>query len=369
LTGQPASIRLGLMIRGGFLSDAERQALTAMARDGLAEHRIARRANAIVLLDKGWSCARVAGALLLDDDTVRDWFQAYESGGLDALSRFGHEGSSCRLTLEQQAALQNWITVRLPRSTRTIGAWLEKNHGFNYSRPGLIALLHRLGFDYRKPHKMPRGLNDVRQQAFIASYEKLLNTMAADEAVVFVDAVHPTHQVRAAGCWAPKDTAIAVEQTTGRQNLNIHGAINLETGQTQMLEVTKVNAISLIALLKAIEAAHPAKKRIHVYLDNASYHHANIVRDWLKEQHRKSVLHFIPPYCPHLDPIRTMLGSHARTHDPQQGLQNVPAIQKSNSEIPETHNSQELEPPLRSNHRQLPRHPPRQISGCRLAAV
>src|SRR2546428_3986356 len=151
------------MIRGGFLSDAERQALTAMARDGLAEHRVARRANAIVLLDKGWSCARVAGALLLDDDTVREWFQAYETGGLDALSHFGHEGSSCRLTLEQQAALQNWITGRLPRSTRTIGAWLEKNLGFNYSRPGLIALLHRLGFDYRKPHKMPRGLNDVRQ--------------------------------------------------------------------------------------------------------------------------------------------------------------------------------------------------------------
>jgi hypothetical protein len=25
--------------------------------------------------------------------------------------------------------------------------------------------------------------------------------MAADEAVVFVDAVHLTHQVRAAGCW------------------------------------------------------------------------------------------------------------------------------------------------------------------------
>src|SRR5260370_20301639 len=143
------------MIRGGFLSDAERQALIAMARDGLAEHRIARRANAIVLLDKGWSCARVAGALLLDDDTVREWFQAYESGGLDALSRFGHEASSCRLTLEQQAPLQNWITVRLPRSTRTIGASLEKHHGFNYSPPAVIQLLPRLRLDYRTPHKMP----------------------------------------------------------------------------------------------------------------------------------------------------------------------------------------------------------------------
>ena len=136
------------MIRGGFLSDAERQALTAMARDGLAEHRLARRANAIVLLGKGWSCARVAGALLLDDDTVRKCFQAYQSGRLDALSRFGHEGSSCRLTLEQRATLQNRIAERLPRSTRTTCAWLEKNHGFKYSQPGQIALSYRLGFDW-----------------------------------------------------------------------------------------------------------------------------------------------------------------------------------------------------------------------------
>ena len=57
-------------------------------------------------------------------------------------------------------------------------------------------MLHRLGFDYRKPEAMPRGLDDAKQQAFIDQYENLLNTMGADEAVLFVDAVHPTHQVR-----------------------------------------------------------------------------------------------------------------------------------------------------------------------------
>jgi hypothetical protein len=36
--------------------------------------------------------------------------------------------------------------------------------------------------------------------------------------------VHPTHAVRPVGCWAPKDTPIAVAQTSGRQRLNIHGA-------------------------------------------------------------------------------------------------------------------------------------------------
>jgi transposase len=296
------------MIRGGFLSADERRALTALARNGLAEHRVARRANAIILLDKGWNCTKVAGALLLDDDTVRGWFNAYQQNGLTGLSEFGHDGSACRLSEEQQGALKAWVIERLPRSTKLIGAWLRKNFGLDYSHAGLIALLHRLGLEYCKPCRIPRHLDEARQQAFIDKYEKLLNGLDADESVVFVDAVHPTHQVRPAGCWGPKGTTLAVEQTTGRESLNIHGAIDLETGQTQMLEVSKATGASLISLLQAVEAAHPRKRRLHVFLDNASYHHAIIVQDWLKQPGRKCVLHFIPTYCPHLDPIERCWG-------------------------------------------------------------
>src|SRR5258708_12613815 len=39
-------IRVWLMIRPGFLSAAERGALIAVARDGLVEHRVARRGDA-----------------------------------------------------------------------------------------------------------------------------------------------------------------------------------------------------------------------------------------------------------------------------------------------------------------------------------
>jgi len=296
------------VIRGGFLSTDDRRALTGLARDGLAEHRVARRANAIVLLDQGWSCERVAQALLLDDDTVRNWHRAFERGGIEALKTFDHDGSSSHLTEEQEIALADWVDAHCPRSIRKIGAFLKRTFGVSYSRSGLIALLHRLGFDYRKPEAMPRGLDDARQQAFIDEYENLLNTMGADEAIAFVDAVHPTHQVRPAGCWARKDVAIAVEQTTGRERLNIHGAINLETGQTQILAVDRVNAQSFIKLLGEIEGTHTAMRLIHVFVDNASYHHAQIVKEWLAAAGRKIVLHFLPPYCPHLDPIERLWG-------------------------------------------------------------
>ncbi len=59
------------MLRGGFLSAKERTALQAVMRHPSEIHGVARRANAILLLDDGLSCADVAKVLYLDDDTVR----------------------------------------------------------------------------------------------------------------------------------------------------------------------------------------------------------------------------------------------------------------------------------------------------------
>ena len=81
-----------------------------------------------------------------------------------------------------------------------------------------------------------RASSTEKQKAFIEGYEKLLNSLGDDEAVLFADAVHPTHAARPVGCWAPSQEKLAIEQTSGRQRINIHGAIDLETGQTRMIE-------------------------------------------------------------------------------------------------------------------------------------
>lgn len=198
--------------------------------------------------------------LLLDDDTVRTWHRLYEEAGIEGLASFGYEGGACRLSDEQQDKLQAWITETLPRRTREVGAWIGAECGIEYqSRSGLIALLHRLGMEHRKPKAVSRQLDPEKQAAFIKAYEALLNRLADDEAVLFVDAVHPTHAVWPVGCWAPKASKVAVAQTSGRQRLNIHGAIDLETGQTRMLDVATVDAASTIMPLMAIEALYPGK--------------------------------------------------------------------------------------------------------------
>ena len=101
---------------------------------------------------------------------------------------------------------------------------------------------------------MSRKLDPAKQQAFIDAYETLLKTLPDDEAVLFADAVHPTHGARRGLLGAQRDQGRGGSDQR-RDRLNIHGAIDLETA-TRMIEVVTVNALSTIALLIAIEALY-----------------------------------------------------------------------------------------------------------------
>ncbi len=84
-----------------------------------------------------------------------------------------------------------------------------------------------------------------------------------------------------------------------------------------MIEAETIDAASTIRLLESLEALYPLMAIIHVYLDNARYHHAKLVQAWLAQPGRRIRLHFIPPYCPHLNSIERLWGAmHKRvTHN------------------------------------------------------
>ena len=168
-------------------------------------HRLARRAYALLLLDDGLSCEQVSQVLLLDYYTIRPWHGAFAEGGRKALMRFEAGGSACILSDAQQEKLVSWVRAVSPCSTREICAWIAAEFAVEYdSRSGLVALLHRLALEYRKPEVIPRHLDEHKQRAFIKFYGKLMNSLSPDEAVVFVDAVHPTHAARASAAGRPR---------------------------------------------------------------------------------------------------------------------------------------------------------------------
>ena len=65
------------MIRSNFLTASDSLELLSCVKRQREDHGVARRANALLLLDNGMSCVQIAKVLFLDDDTVRSWHKQY----------------------------------------------------------------------------------------------------------------------------------------------------------------------------------------------------------------------------------------------------------------------------------------------------
>ena len=70
------------------------------------------------------------------------------------------------------------------------------------------------------------------------------------------------------------------------------------------MEDERINSQTMIALLKLI-LEKQREGKIYIVLDNASYYHAKIVKEFLKEYPR-IVLKFLPPYSPNLNIIERL---------------------------------------------------------------
>ncbi|AML50826.1 hypothetical protein RC74_05595 [Falsihalocynthiibacter arcticus] len=77
------------MIRPNFLTTADRLELLSCVKRQREDHGVARRANALLLLNDGMSCAQIAKVLFLDDDTVRSWHKQYLAEDWEAVAYDG----------------------------------------------------------------------------------------------------------------------------------------------------------------------------------------------------------------------------------------------------------------------------------------
>ena len=311
------------MIRGNFLLSEERLELERCVRRQREDHGIARRANAILLLDKGKPCLEIAEFLYLDDDTIRGWYKAFQRDGWDKLALDGWRGGQSRMTADQEAKLCTWLEGRFCRSADEIAAYIATNFDLRYSHSGCLKLLRRLEFEYRKPKAQPRVANEAEQAKFIGFYDDLLNTLPADETVYFADAVHPEYQTKPAFGWVRKGSNPAIKTTAGRGRVNIHGALCLENFDAPFVEPVTVDGHSAVQLLAKIEANNPTKSKIHVIWDNAPYHRCETVKQWLDRPNCRIHLIQLPAYCPHLNPIERLWAvmhahvTHNRFHSTQ----------------------------------------------------
>lgn len=270
------------------------------------DKRSADRIKAVLALSEGYEYAEIAHLLLLDETTLRRYVEQFKKAGIDGLLECRYTGGVTDLSLVQQQELGKYLTLHTLATATAVAAHIKKQYGVNYSLPGVTKLLHRLGFSYKKPRVIPGKVNLAKQAEFIQEYEDIKENLGTHDSIHFMDASHPTHNTTPSYGWIRQgrkhDKFIATN--TGRQRLNLHGALNLSTLTTTMNLVETVNAETVLHTLNLMVKKQPHGK-IHLILDNARYYHSKQVKEW-RRHHTRVKLHFIPPYSPNLNIIERL---------------------------------------------------------------
>ena len=147
------------------------------------DKREADRIKAVVALATGWTAEEVAELLQIDPNTVRHHFKRYRTEGLAGLNRVGEGvgGSPSLLTEEQLIELDVHLQTNLYLSAKAVAHWVEETYGVSYTESGMTAVLHRLGYVYKKPRYVPGKADREAQEQFLAEYEKLQETKGKSE--------------------------------------------------------------------------------------------------------------------------------------------------------------------------------------------
>ena len=223
---------------------------------------------------------------------------------LPGLLEVGYHGSDCALSDDDLALLDVHVQTHLYLTSKEVAAWVQEQFGVVYTASGMTAVLHRLGFVYKKPKLVPGKANADAQEAFLAEYEKLKQDKGENDVICFMDAFHPQHNPVLGHGWIKRGKDHKVKSNTGRRRVNINGAIDLERLEPVVRFDDTIDADSTIALFQQLEQVYAVATWIYVICDNAGYYRSKAVQEYLTDSRIKLV--FLPPYAPNLNLIERL---------------------------------------------------------------
>ncbi len=283
------------------LTEAEKEELIhyhKSVRDGKSRDRI----KAILMLNDGYSSVEIAKILILDEKTIWRWKQAYKirkniaSFLISASIRYAG-----KLKGEEQEVVSEYVEENLISDSKQIRLFIQNRFQISYTKSGVISLLHQLGFRYKQTSILPSGMNAVHQAEFKKNYEDFSSQLKEDETVVFMDGMHPTHNLETGKAWIKVGKKKEVLTNSGRKRCNLNGFYNPFTQDVFAKNYESINSQATIDSFKELEAFYPNKATIYVIIDNARYYKNSMVKDWLKTSRIEPI--YLPPYSPNLNLI------------------------------------------------------------------
>jgi transposase len=263
------------------------------------------KVTVLLMLDQGFSVEVIANSLGIDESTLFRYQKNFKERGLDFYLDNRYVAYSGKLTPEQEGLLIQEVTDNLYISSKEVAAYILQTFSIKYTAKGVVKLLHRLGFVYKKTVAVPSKGDGEAQKEYLEEFEALLGRLGPKEVIYFNDGVHPQHNTRADYGWIPKGKTFEMPTNPGRRRINLNGALNAQdVTDIVVREDDRINAQSVMKLWDALQKRNRGKI-IYNICDNAPYYHSKLIKQYLIDNPKVKII-YLPAYSPNLNLIERL---------------------------------------------------------------
>ena len=120
----------------------------------------------------------------------------------------------------------------------------------------------------------------------------------------FEDECHfQQHGTRCAMWIPPEETDPVILHAPTRKSIGVFGAVRSKDGHLATSREKTFDAMTFLSFLKKLVRHRRQGQKMVVVLDNARWHHAKLLKPWLRKCRHILQLVFLPPYSPELNTV------------------------------------------------------------------
>jgi transposase len=289
------------------------------------------RKQVVRLKKQGKKGSEIAENVGIYENRISQIWKAYQRDGVAGIkpqTSGRKKDSGRRLTSEEEREIRAVIINKVPEQLKMQGflwtrgricEYIERIYGKSIVPQVISRYLKRWGLTCQRPSKRACGQDIARIDKFKQEeYPEIAKRAKDENADIYwgdETGVSNTENFERGFALKGKPPVLPVE--TKRERLNMISAItNKGSVRFMVYEETMTQQVLLDFLKRLVK---DAPRKVFLILDNLRVHHGKIVAAWLKDNHDKIEVFFLPPYAPEINPDEYLnhalkLDVHSGTH-------------------------------------------------------
>ncbi len=275
------------------------------------DYKVGIRLCAVYQVSQGLSTREVSSFYRISFKQICNWVHRFEEAVIEGLKDKRKSGMRSRLSSEQKRRLKQLVLEERPDkfgyNTDTWNApllidYIKKAYKINYKRTQIYNILKSVGLTFQKGRVQYMEGDAEKKKEFVKALKKNRESEKGT-VILYEDEFSISNTATVSYGWSSRgNQPLVICKQKPRERQTTFGSIDITSGKLVVNFSERGNYQSFKKHLKKILWEFSSAPKIIMIVDNVKYHHAMLLKAFLKE-HEKLELMYLPPYSPDLNLI------------------------------------------------------------------